>query len=85
MQGIALKKHMLRVSPIFALLISVFLCIYSISNYKANNIQSRNKIEQNNSFNIPSQMPQNQNMDQHGTPSNGEVRQPPNGSMKASG
>lgn len=85
MQGIALKKHMLRISLILILLISAFLCIYSIGNYKANNIQSRNKIEQNNSFNISSQMPQNQNMDQHRVPSNGEVRQPPNGSMKAPG
>jgi len=36
------KKNILRISLIFILLISVFLCIYTVGNYKSNNTMTQN-------------------------------------------
>jgi Gpi18-like mannosyltransferase len=72
MEMTSLKKHILKVSLIFILIISTVLCVYSIANYKNNNT-----INQNNQFlggnqwnNGGTQMPNSQNPPQNMKPSN---------------
>lgn len=45
MQNINLKRYIFKISLIFILLISVFLCIYTVRNYNSNNV-----VIQNNQF-----------------------------------
>lgn len=72
-----LKKQTLRISLIFILLISTFLCIYTVSNYKSNNTMTQtNQLNQNNQSDKHGGMaPQNSDMkpNQNGgvAPSNG--------------
>ncbi|MDP4144725.1 MAG: glycosyltransferase family 39 protein [Bacillota bacterium] len=42
----AIKKHKLKISLIFALLISTFLCVYTIANYKGSNDVNQNRMGQ---------------------------------------
>ena len=58
------KKYILRISLIFILLISAFLCIYTVWNYKSDNTMT-----QNNQLNQSMQSDQNAGM----VPQNGEV------------
>ena len=71
-----LKKYILRISLIFALVVSAFLCIYTTVNYKTNTHVTQNRIEQNNSFKEGggqnsddlNQMPSGQNSSQNMAP-----------------
>ncbi|OAA86871.1 GPI transamidase subunit PIG-U [Clostridium ljungdahlii] len=40
-----LKKNLFKIGLIFLILLSVFLCIYSIKNYKSNNITSKTNVQ----------------------------------------
>ena len=53
MGKVYLKKYKLRISLIFILLISIFLCIYAVTNYKGNNttIQNNKFTIEGNKFN----------------------------------
>ncbi|AGY76733.1 glycosyltransferase 87 family protein [Clostridium autoethanogenum] len=46
MMTIFLKKNLFKIGLIFLILLSAFFCIYSIKNYKANTIISKNNIQQ---------------------------------------
>ena len=74
MEKVNLKKYILRISLIFILLISAFLCIYTVRNYKSNNTMTQNnqfKREGNISNNDVNNMPNGQNSPQDIPSSNG--------------
>lgn len=64
MEKVNLKKYIFRISLIFILLVSVFLCGYAVQHYKSNNT-----MVQNNQFrregNMPSNMPNGANPPQN--------------------
>ncbi|SFC51504.1 glycosyltransferase family 39 protein [Clostridium uliginosum] len=63
MQKIDFKKHILKISLIFILMICAFLCIYTVSNYKSNNTNTQNnkfRGEGNSSNNDANNMQNNQ-------------------------
>ena len=74
MEKVNFKKYILRISLIFILLISAFLCIYTVWNYKSNNTMTQNdqfKREGNISNNDVNNMPNGQNSPQDIPSSNG--------------
>lgn len=54
MEKVNLRKHFLKISLVFILMISVFLCIYLIKNYKSSNFMILN-----NKFKMEGNMPDN--------------------------
>lgn len=83
-----LKKNIIKIGLILALIVSAVLCIYTTVNYKTNSNGTQNKIEQNNSFrggenqppNFSKQMTNGQNSSQHMGPPDGNMSAP-NGNM----
>ena len=74
MEKVNLKKYILRMSLIFILLISAFVCIYTVRNYKSNNTMTQNnqfKREGNISNNNINNMLNGQNSPQDIPSSNG--------------
>jgi len=71
------KKNILRISLIFILLISAFLCIYTVGNYKNNNTMTQNnqfRGKGNASNNDANNMPNDQNSSQNIPSSNGTAQ-----------